>query len=203
MPTLEVQEAKGVIAAIVKENGTTKTILDEADANIVYTSGGFLVSMVFLECATSYSQDSSKTVNKQDVVGTQTQKISEGSVEDTFTYDAIAIEPNAFGDRTIDVIDNPYHGLDGSVNTQYIMTPHGFRQAFRGGNTFTVRLFYGCSLDANEDADVTTATEVIDLERVHMSSNNTSASGGSDITLSVSFDAETVSFPAAWNSAPN
>lgn len=203
MVEFNIQEAKGVIAAIVKENGTTKQIQTPADGTITYTSGGDLVSLVFMEAASSYSQDSSKTVNKTDLVGTQAQKISEGSIEDTMTYDGLALAPAALGDTTIEFTSGTVHGLDASVNPQYLITATGLRKLFRSANTVTVRLFIGCDLDANDDADVQTAKEIFDLERTHLSGNNFSASGGGDVTLSISFDAETITFPAAYNSAPN
>lgn len=202
MVVFNIHEGKGVIAAIVKENGTTKNIKQPDDSAIVYVSGN-LVAGVFLEAATSYSQDSSKSVNKTDLVGTQNQKISEGSIQDTFNYDALALDPAALNDTTLKYATGTVHGLNAATNPQYLVTSVGLRQMLRSPNTYTIRLFIGCALDANNDADVSTASEVYDLERVHIESNNMSASGGGDVTISVTFSAETMSFPAAWNSAPN
>ncbi len=201
MVVFNIHEGKGVIAAIVKENGTVKNLQQPDDTAIVYTSGS-LVAGVFLEAATSYGQDSSKSVNKTDLVGTQNQKISEGSIQDMFTYDALAIDPAAINDTTIKFATGTVHGMSAVTNPQYLITSVGLRKMLRSPNTYTIRLFIGCALDANNDADITTASEVYDLERVHIESNNTSASGGGDVTISVSFSAETVSFPTAYNSAP-
>lgn len=201
MPTYDTWEAKGVIAAIVKENGTTKQIKDPSDVDIVY--GSPVTKFVFLEAATSLGQDASKTVNKTDIVGTQNQRITEGSIEESLTYDALAVEPAAIGDRTVIWTTGTVHGLTASSNNQYALTRVGFNRMFRSTNTYTVRLFYGCALDANGDADITTAVDIIDLEKCHISGNNASASGGGDVTVSVTFEPETASFPAAYNTAPN
>lgn len=204
MANLNIQEGKSVIAAIVKENGTTKQIKTPAGANITY--GSPLDTLVFLECATSYSDDTSKSINKTDIVGTQNQKISEGSLEETFSYDAQVLDPVALGDTTIVVTDNPVHGLDGSVDPQYLVTSLGLRKAIASGNTYTIRIFYGCDLDANGDADVTTAKEVYDLEKCHISSNSVSISAGAEVTMSIAFDAERrriLGAGDAWNTAPN
>jgi hypothetical protein len=202
MVVFNIHEGKGVIAAIVKENGTVKNLQQPDDTAIVYATGGVLVAGVFLEAATSYGQDSSKSVNKTDLVGTQNQKISEGSIQDTFTYDALALDPAALNDTTIKQSTGTVHGLNAATNAQYLVTSVGLRKMLRSSNTYTVRLFIGCALDANNDADISTASEVYDLERTHIESHNTSASGGGDVTVSVTFSAETISFPAAWNTQP-
>jgi len=203
MVNFNLQEGKSVIAAIVKENGTTKVFQTPADADVVYVDGT-LVSLVFLECATNYGQDSSKTINRLDIVGTQNQKISDGSIEDTLSYDALVLDPVALGDDTIAVTtDNPFHGLDSTTDPQYLATAHGLRSAIRSSNTYTIRMFLGCDLDANGDADVTTARDILDLERVHLSSAGTAIPAGAEVTMTVAFDAETVTFPAAWNTVPN
>lgn len=206
MTDFDIQEAKGVIAAIIKENGTTKVIQTPGDVDIDYDGAGntAIVSLAFLECATSYGQDTSKTINKTDIVGSQNQKISDGSIEDTLTYDAQVLNPVALGDDTIEeTTEAIFHGLDSTANPQYLMTSHGLRAAIRSSNTYTIRLFMGCDLDANGDADVTTAKDIVDLERVHLASVSGSVPAGGEVTVSVSFDAETVTFPTAWNALPN
>lgn len=200
MPTYDTWEGKGAIAAIVKENGTTKEIKDPSDVDVVF--GSPVTKFVFLEAATNYGQDGSKTVNKTAIVGTQNQRITEGSIEDSLSYDALAIEPAGYADRTVAFTANPTHGLNGATNNQYAVTTYGFRKMFRSTNTYTIRLFLGCTLDANGDADVTTAKEVVDLEKCHISANNNAMAGGGDVTVSLTFDAESVSFPAAYNTAP-
>lgn len=202
MVVFNIHEGKGVIAGIIKENGTTKNLQTPSDTAITYVSTN-VVSAVFMEAATSYGNDSSKSVNKTDLVGTQNQKISEGSIQDTFTYDALALKPVAINDTTLIFSTGTVHGMNAATNPQFLITSVGLRKMLRSPNTYTIRLWIGCALDANNDADITTAAEVYDLERCHIESLNTSASGGGDVTISVSFSAETASFPVAYNTAPN
>lgn len=202
MPLTDTMEATGTIVGIIKETGTTKNLQTPGDVDITYVSGGSVVTVAFLGLATSYSEDSSKTINKQDIVGTQIQKITEGSLDDTLSYDALSIEPAALGDDTVEFTTGTVHGLNAATNSQYLVSTRGLSAMFRSSNTYTIRVWHGCELDVNGDADISTAKEVVDLEKVHISANNQSTSGGGDSTVSVSFDAERVSFPAAYNSAP-
>lgn len=199
MVSYNLQEAKGVIAAIVKESATAVL---QTPADAVITFGSPVTKYIFLEAATSYGQDTNKTVNKKDVVGSINKKFTEGSLEDTFKYDALAIQPAAIADTTVEFTTGTVHGLNAATNAQYMLTSYGMRKALRSGNKYTIRVFAGCTLDANGDADITTATDVTDLEMCHIASANFNASGGGDVTISLQFEAETLFQPAAYNTLP-
>lgn len=210
MVSYDTQESKQVVYAIIKEDGTATpvvsadggtTALEQRDNAMTPTR---IANYVFMIGATSVGRDTSKTINRTDLVGTQNQRVTDGSISKNLTVDFFALRPAALGDHLYALpAVNPVHGEDATTETQYALTALGADKAISSSNTYTVRIFKDCELDANEDADISTATEILDYEGVHFSSVSESAPGGGDVTLSLGLEAERVTYPAAYDALPN